>query len=108
MVGQTRAKNGGQVKRFWAVIGKYFSTIIYPYGFIGMIVGSVIMTGYRRAPLKQIFLETVLYICSFAGMMICAILRVIGVITVPGCYLDYPSDKCAPLGCNPMATNQDI
>ena len=75
----------------------------------GFINGSIIMTGYRRSPLKQICLETSFYVICFGFMLICTILRVIPWgVRYPSCRLDYPSDRCAPLTCRPAGTNQAV
>ena len=75
---------------------------------VGTLTGVGIMTGYRRAPLKQIFLETLLYVVSIGCMIIFSVIRATGIVRPPMCLLDYPSDKCAPLGCSPLATNQAV
>jgi len=74
----------------------------------GLITGSVIMTGYRRLPVRQICLETSIYVMSFGIIIIMGILKIINVIKGPSCKLDYPSNQCAPLGCQFLGQNQEI
>lgn len=97
----------GKPKPSIAKIGlSYIPT--YVGSLMGVITGVIIMTGYRRSPLKQIFLESMFYTFGFAFMIICVILKLTGLVATPSCLDGYVSDMCSPLGCKPLATNQDI
>jgi len=74
----------------------------------GFLIGALVMSGYRRTELKQMFIEASIYVLALALMVILSILRLLEILPWANCELDYPSSRCRPLGCQFLGQNQEI